>query len=161
MKKLPLILCALLGLMLLPWHRILPEAEPPFPDVDWTSSSTLAKYKQDLTSKNLRDDRPDYFIIKDLGQQIIATGAADDMWKKDPALMQEFTNIEWANRKQSYVVRLLENIYGKPDVPLWKSNAWVIPVLLVFVYLFLSALMSLAVRKIEDAGKTVVQLPKT
>jgi len=141
MKNLPLLVCAILAVFLLPWNRILPEPESPYPNAYQSVSTTLTKYRQELASKNLRDDSPDDFIIRKLGRAIMEDGSAERMWKEDPTLMQEYANIEWANRKHPYFMRLFEKIYGDDKTPIWKSNAWVVLIIIAAIYAIMRSLI--------------------
>ena len=68
-------------------------------------------------------------------------GSAERMWKDDPTLMQEYANIEWANRKRPYCMRLFEKIYGDDKTPIWKSNAWVVLIIIAAVYAIMRSLI--------------------
>jgi hypothetical protein len=142
MKKLPLLVTSVLGLILLPWHLIIPVQQP-YREDDMASPATVVRYRQELAAKGLRDDRADYFVIQEIGRQIVSERLEESVWKKDPALMKAYKNIEWANRERSYFVRLLENLYGSSGTSLLRSKAWIVPVLLALVYGALYASVSL------------------
>jgi hypothetical protein len=141
MKKLPLLICCVLGLILLPWHFILPEGEAPHPEASELPPSTLVKYREELVAKGVQDPRLDDFVILELGRKIVADQRAEEWRKNDPQLMMRYENVEWANRRPSYFVRLLTNIYGNSSASLLKSKAWIVPSLLLLLFGFLHSTM--------------------
>jgi hypothetical protein len=153
MKKIPALVCALIGLALLPWHLMLPDTDPPFPDAVGPGNSFVDAYRQKMAAAGSPDTRDDYFVMQDL---ISLADKNPDLLTQYPDFGQQYRNWKWyGHRRPSYYARFLQNIYGEKKIS-W-SLVWVVPVALGLIYISLHFILTF----LRPVGKRKAAVPAT
>lgn len=132
MKNIPLLVCALVGIVFLPWNLILPQ-NMPYPDDEIGDNGLVQYLRKEQAKKGVTDPRSNEQITR---ETLVAFADKNPgLLDQYPDFGRQYQNLKYVNRRPGYFTATLNNLYGDREFQ-WRL-AWVVPAGLALLYLIL------------------------